>query len=173
MKRILKYLVLAVIATILGYIAFKIYSGVRHKKEIEKSREVIPFHCLYTLNERHPDLKGIEKRDSYVLVFFSPGCDHCDYEIESIINKADSFSNVIIFLVSDQPVIILKAISERYALHKYPQIEILYSDYQCIKSVYGIILFPTTFIYDRNFRLTKIFRGETSASAILKAAEKR
>jgi thiol-disulfide isomerase/thioredoxin len=173
MKRILKYLVLVIIAIIIGYIALKIHSGLRHKKEIEKSREVIPFHCFYTLNERHPDLKGTKKRDSYVLVFFSHGCDHCEYEIESIIHKADSFNNAIVFLVSDQPVKSLKAISEQYELHKYPQIEILYGDYECIKSVYGIIMFPTTFIYDNNFRLAKIFRGETSASAILKASGKR
>jgi thiol-disulfide isomerase/thioredoxin len=173
MKRILKYIVLVVVATILGYIALKIHSGVSLKKEIEKSREVIPFHCFYTLNEKHPDFKGTKKRDSYVLVFFSPGCDHCEYEIESIIHKADSFNNVIIFLVSDQPVKNLKAISEQYELQKYPQIEILYGDYECTKSVYGIIMFPTTFIYDRDFRLTKIFRGETSASAILKASGKR
>lgn len=173
MKRILKYLVLVVIAAILGYIVLKLHSGVRLKKEIEKSREVLPFHCFYKLNERHPDLKGMKKMDSYVLVFFSPGCDHCDYEIESIIHKADSFNSVFIFLVSDQPAKNLKAIYEQYELHKYPQIEILYGDYECIKSVYGIILFPTTFIYNRNFRLTKIFRGETNASAILKAAGKR
>ena len=173
MKKILKYLVLVVIAAILGYIGLKIHSGIRLKKEIEKSRGILPSRCFYRLNERHPGLKGIKKRDSYVMVFFSPGCDHCEYEIESIINKVDSFNNIMVFLVSDQPVKNLKAISEQYELYKYPQIEILYGDYECIKSVYGIILFPTTFIYDRNFRLKKIFRGETSASAILKAAGKR
>jgi peroxiredoxin len=173
MRRILKYVVLAVIVIVLGYIALRIYSGVRIKKEIAKKRELLPFHCFYALDEKRADLRGVKKRDSYVLVFFDPGCDHCEYEIENIISKADSFDNINVFLVSDQPVENLKTISDRYELHKYPQIDILFGDYQCIKSVYGIILMPTTFIYDRNFRLIKIFRGETNASAILKAAGDR
>jgi thiol-disulfide isomerase/thioredoxin len=169
MKRVYKFLVVSVIILVVGYISYKIYSGIKGKNEVIKKREVLPFHCLYSLNETQAGLKGIKKSDSYVLIFFSPDCDHCVYEIESIIQKADSFINVNIYLVSSQPLKILNDISEHYTLHKYPQIEVLYADYQCIRSVYGIILLPTTFIYNRDFRLTKIFRGETGASAILKA----
>jgi len=169
-NRIFRLLILSVIILVVGYISYKIYSGVNVKNEIVKNREVLPFHCFYRLNETQAGLKNAKKRNSYVLVFFSPDCDHCSYEIEGIIQNADSFINTNIYLVSDQPVKILKLISEHYELYKYPQIEVLYGDYQCIKSVYGIILLPTTFIYSKNFKLIKIFRGETSASAILKAA---
>ena len=171
MKRIFKFMVLFSIVLVAGYFSYIVISGIKGKREIIKKREVLPFNCFYALNETPAGFKSVRKSNSYVIVFFSPDCDHCNHEIKSIVHKADSFINTNIYLVSDQPVKILKQISEQYELHKYPQIEILYGDYRCIRSVYGTILLPATFIYNENFRLTKIFRGETGASAILKAVK--
>ena len=169
MKKIFKIFVLSVVILSAGYFSYRIYSGIKGKKEILKKRELLPFHCLSALNETHGKSKSNKKSNSYILLFFSSDCDHCSYEIESIIQKADSFKNTNVYLISDQHIKVLRQISEQYELYKYPQIEILYGDYQCIKSVYGLILLPTTFVYNKNFKLIKVFRGETSASAIIKS----
>ncbi len=46
MKRVFKFLVLSVIILVVGYISYKIYSGIKGKNEVIKKSEVLTFHFL-------------------------------------------------------------------------------------------------------------------------------
>ena len=173
LKRIITFIILGVSLMVAGYLFYKIYSGIVIKNEIARKRERLPDFCFNTLHGEKSYTKNIKNGNSTVIIFFDTECPHCTYEIDNIIKDAGSFINTNIFLISDQPVKILKRFSEHYKLHKYPQIEILYADYQHITSVFGTIVIPETFIYCKDNSLLKVFKGEVSAEAILKIINRK
>ncbi len=167
MKRIFTYIILIVSLILIGYLFYKIYSGIIDKNKIVRNREKLPDFCFYTLDEEKLCPGKISNAKPTVIMFFNSECYHCIYEIGSIIRNAGSFNNTNILLVSDQPVKILRRFSEKHNLCKYPQIKILHADYEHITSFLGTIAIPETFIYCKDNNLLKVFRGEVSAVAIL------
>lgn len=154
--------------TLIFYLSFKIYSSIVSKNEIAEKTERLPDFSFYTLNGAHFHIKSLTKGNSTVIVFFNPDCHHCTCEIESIIKNSALFSRTDILLVSDQPAGLLKQFSEQYNLDNYPHIEILYADYGHIRSIFGTVFIPATFIYCKDHNLLKAIKGEVSAEVILK-----
>lgn len=173
LKRIITFIILGVSLIVTGYLFYKIYTGIVNKNEIVRKRERLPDFCFYTLHGEKSYPERINNDNSTVIIFFDTECHHCTYEIENIIKNAGSFINTNFFLISDQPVKILKRFSEQYKLYKYPQIEILYADYQDITSVFGTVVIPETFIYCKDNNLLKVFKGEVSTEAILKIINRK
>ncbi len=173
LKRILKFLVLVIIFAFIFYLCFKIYSGIVNKKEIAEKTERLPDFNFYTPDGASFLPKSLAKNHSTVILFFNPECHHCTCEIESIINNSALFGNTEILLVSDQPGVLLKQFSQQYNLNNYPHIEILYADYGHIRSAFGTVFVPETFIYGKNHDLLKVFKGEVSAEAILKILKRK
>ena len=172
-KRIFKFLILGINFIVIFYLSFKIYSGIVNKNEIAKKTERLPDFCFYTLHGIQFRPKSLTKGNSTVIVFFNPDCHHCTCEIESIIKNSALFSNTDILLVSDQPAGLLKQFTEQYNLYNYAQIEIFYADYGHIRSVFGTVLIPATFIYCKDHNLLKEIKGEVSAEAILKIINRK
>jgi hypothetical protein len=168
LKRILKYLILGIGFTLLFYLTFEIRSELVKKSEIARKTKRLPDFCFYTLYGTRFLKKNIKKGNSCVIVFFNPDCHHCAYEIESIVSNAGLFFNTDILLVSDQPALVLKQISQMHNLSNHPQIEILHTNYRHIRSYFGAVTAPSTFVYSKDHALLKVFRGEVSAEAIIR-----
>jgi hypothetical protein len=167
-KRTFKFLILFIFFSLIIYLSCRIYSGIVNKNIIAGKTEILPDFCFYTL---HGDLfkpENIKKGNSAIIVFFNPECNNCTYLFTSITKNADLFNNTSIFFVSDQLSGPLKQLSEKHNSDIYPHIKILYSDYRHIKSVFGVVTVPVTFIYSKDHILLRIFKGEVSVEAILK-----
>jgi peroxiredoxin len=173
LKRISKFLVLVTSFTLIFYLSWKIYSGIENKNEIAEKTEILPDFNFYTLYGERFLPNSITKGNSSVIIFFNPDCHHCTCEIEGIIKNSALFSSTDILLVSDQPAGLLKQFSEQYDLDNFPQIKILYADYGHIRSVFGTIFIPATFIYCEDHSLLKTIKGEVSAEAILKILSRK
>ncbi len=168
MKRILKYLILGISFTVIFYLSFKICSELANKSEIARKTKRLPEFCFYTLNGTRFQRNNIKKGNPCVIVFFNPDCHHCTYVIESIASNTGLFINTDILLVSDLPVPVLKQISQMHNLSNYPQIEILHANYRHIRSYFGVVTAPSTFVYSKDHVLLEVFRGEVSAEAIIR-----
>ncbi len=173
LKRVFKFLILVIIFTLIFYLCWKIYSGIVNKNEIVKKTERLPDFCFYTLHGTRFHPKSITKGNSTVIVFFNTDCHHCTCEIESIIKNSALFSNTDILLVSDQPAGLLKQFSEQLNLNNYQHIEILYADYGHIRSVFGPVFIPATFIYSEDHNLLKAIKGGVTVEAILKILNRK
>ncbi len=167
LKRILKFLIFGISVTGIIYLSFEIRSELVNKNEIAGKTKRLPDFCFYTLHGKRFDRNNIKKGNACIIVFFNPDCHHCAYVIESIAGNAGLFINTDILLVSDQPARALRQFSEKHNLGNYPQIEILYSNYNHIRSVFGNLIIPATFVYCKDHILLKVFRGEVSAEAII------
>lgn len=168
LKSAFKFLILFIVFSVIIYLSGRIYSGIAKKNEIAEKTERLPEFCFYTLDGARFHAENIIKGNSIIIIFFNPECNGCTYIINGITKSADLFSNAFILFVSDQPAGLLKQFAEKNNLYICPRTEILYSDYNHIKSLFGAVTAPTTFIYSKDHSLLRIFKGEVSTEAILK-----
>jgi hypothetical protein len=102
-----------------------------------------------------------------VLLFFSPDCEHCQAETESILQNMDSLKNVNFYFVTIEPFGRMKLFNEIYKISRYQNI-MLGRDYTFYFPWYFKNAQPPYLvIYDRYKREKGIFSGGTEARSII------
>jgi peroxiredoxin len=164
-----KYLRLVIpvlVCSALLYMPYKIVTTVKTKKRIDKQREILPDFEFLTVRGIRFGIHNIVKDSPLVIVFFNSECFHCINELECMINNAGSLKKANVLLVSEQPLSKLQELYEEYKFYRYPQFELLHTDYQYFISLFGNVSIPATFIYNGNNRLLKMFTGEVSIETL-------
>lgn len=62
--------------------------------------QMIPQFQLFTLNNKPFTDKDLPKGKMVFLIFFDPGCDHCQRAIKSIGDNFQAFKNIPMFMIS-------------------------------------------------------------------------
>lgn len=102
-----------------------------------------------------------------LLMYFSPDCEHCQHETESIIQNMDSLKDVKIVMCTALPFDKMRNFWAYYKLANYPNI-IMGRDYEFFFSRhFGSQYVPYLAIYDRHKKLVKVFDGGTKVSTII------
>jgi thiol-disulfide isomerase/thioredoxin len=126
-----------------------------------------PFYLLMLDSTTRFNTNDIPKGKPSVLIFFSPDCDHCQRETESILKNMDSLRNVNLFFITVDPFDRMKLFNEVYKLSRYPNI--------VVGRDYGFF-FPYHFkdaqppynaIYDSHKRMEAILPSEADAHKLL------
>jgi len=96
-----------------------------------------------------------------MIVFFNPGCDHCQREAELISANKESFSNHDLYFISPEPMDSIAVFSEKYKLVEpnmhFGRSEIL----DIVDAVGQITTVPTIFVYDKQAMVARM-EGEIS-----------
>jgi thiol-disulfide isomerase/thioredoxin len=126
-----------------------------------------PFKLLLLDSSSQLNTNDIPKGKPSVLIFFSPDCDHCQRQTESIVKNMDSLHNVNLFFITVDAFDRMKLFNEVYKLSRYANI-VVGRDYT--------FFFPYHFknaqppynaIYDSHKRLEVVLPSETNAHELL------
>ena len=83
---------------------------------------VLPPFTLLKTDSMKLTQADIPKGKKTVIVVFSPNCEHCRHQTESIIENIDKLKDIIIVMTAFDPLPALAAFHKEYSLHKYPNI---------------------------------------------------
>lgn len=101
-----------------------------------------------------------------VVMFYSPDCDHCQTELEAILNA--NLTEIQFVLVSNRPLFLLKPFAKKYKLSQYKNITII-SDYKNeIARYYGIGSYPSMVIYNAKHEAVKRFMSSMVSTSDIK-----
>lgn len=103
-----------------------------------------------------------------VLILFNTGCEHCQYETSQIKKSIASFSRSSIVMISSETLTTIEEFSVRYGLSDQPNISFCKINAENVFETFGSGVIPRIFIYGRDRKLIKEFKGETKIEAILK-----
>ncbi len=103
-----------------------------------------------------------------VLIYFNSGCEHCKYELNEIRRNIQSFTKAEVILMSAENISEIKKVSENFELTSLPNIHFTKINSGDLVDVFGSVSVPHIFIYDKDRKLVKEFKGETKIEAILK-----
>ena len=113
------------------------------------------------------DTKNINEGTPSILLYFSPDCEHCQREIEDIIQNIQSFKSIKFYLITIDPLERLLVFDRHYSLSKTPNL-ILGRDYEfSFCTNYPGAEPPYLVIFDRQRKQRFIISGETNSKQIL------
>ncbi|HMH21383.1 MAG TPA: thioredoxin-like domain-containing protein [Puia sp.] len=106
------------------------------------------------------------------LLFFSPDCEHCQEETESIIKNMNSLKNVQFYFVTIDPFDRLKIFNQYYQLSQYTNI-ILGRDYTfSFPKYFDIKTTPFLAIYNKHKQLKVVLKGAFKVGRIIEEINK-
>ena len=132
------------------------------------ARPLLPqFRLLLLDSFSQLNTNDIPKGKPSVLIFFSPDCDHCQRETESIVKNMDSLRNVNLFFITVDPFDRMKLFNEVYNLSRYKNV-VVGRDYTFFFSYqFKGAQPPYNVIYDKHKRLEVMLPAERNAHELL------
>ncbi|MBX3242397.1 MAG: redoxin domain-containing protein [Chitinophagaceae bacterium] len=101
----------------------------------------------------------LPKGKQVLVMLFSPDCDHCKTETETITKNIDQFKNTHILMVTSQSFDKMVEFYNHYELAKYKGITVGRDAVFFFPSFYKIKFFPFLAIYDKKYNYKKHFEG--------------
>ena len=132
-----------------------------------------PFHLLKVDSATYLTKDDIKKHRRTLIIFFSPDCDHCKHETESILADFDHFKDIEIVMATYQPFSEMKDFEQHYRLSEHPNIKIGRDEKFFLAPFYKIRNLPYLALYDKKGNLITTFEGTQKVETILNAFEQK
>lgn len=113
--------------------------------------------------------KGLANDKKTLIVYFSPDCDHCRHQTDSILAKMDKLKNIQILMATYQPFQEMKAFHKTYRLSRYQNIHIGRDVNFFFPPFYKITNLPFLILYNEKGKLVTTFQGITQIDKVLQA----
>jgi len=125
------------------------------------------FSFINSLNHNIYSDDSIQIDKSCLIISYNSDCEHCQYEVEQISKHIEQFRNYQVLMISFEPIENILAFREKYKL-KQPFIIFLQDPKLQFDDIFGNSPIPTSFIYNKDKKLVKQFKGEVKTEALLK-----
>ncbi len=164
MKKILLFTITALLVLAFFYFGYQSYQKIQAQKVFASRVQRLPNPNLFTWVNQKPKPSQM----ATIVLFFSPDCEHCQYEAEAIFKQKEQFANTNLWWVSTADGLVIKTFTQKYGLENLPNMYFAHLSNQKVYQTFGSIAIPHIFIYDRQQNLQKEFKGETKIEALLK-----
>jgi len=168
MRKIIKFAVLVIIASFLGYLFFQIHHKIVQKDVIAQRIKSIPkFSFFNVLNKDIFTNDSIKKGKPCLIVYFNPDCEFCQHEAKQLSTDIQKFRDDQILMISYVKIGKILKFRKDYHLQNKNITFLKDSNFQFFDD-FGEASIPSIFIYNKDRRLTHHFIGETKMEALLK-----
>lgn len=165
-KRIGKFLLVLVG----GFLIFLISGIITKKVKAEQAAEKIRTLPALVMKDIRGNSYNTDQITSgpLLITFFHPECDHCKYEISSLISTNLIDSQLTILLVSYAKVDDIQSFMQEVGDTEALNMHILHDPDFRMSDLYSADVLPSNFIYNEKLELVKVFRGATKPETIMK-----
>jgi peroxiredoxin len=132
-----------------------------------------PFHLLEVDSTTYLTKDDIKKHHRTIVMFFSPDCDHCKHQTESILADFAHFKDIEIVMATYQPFSEMKDFNTHYRLFEHANIKIGRDEKFFLAPFYKIRNLPYLALYDKKGNLVTTFEGTQKVETILNAFEQK
>jgi thiol-disulfide isomerase/thioredoxin len=113
----------------------------------------------------------LKKGKPFVLMFFSPDCDHCQKETKELLAYKRELKDIEIVMASPASYSLIKGFYQDYNIASMPNIMMGQDLNYVLGSKYQLRTYPSLFVYDAAGKLAKAFVGNVGVPAILEAVK--
>lgn len=133
--------------------------------------ETVPDFKIFTLKDDGFTNEDLQNKNYSLFVYFNPGCSHCKTTFEALELKSDEIKNADVTLypvsanTSEKTIIFFKDLApELFALEN---IKVLKDDDFKFADLFFVGGYPTSYLYDKNKKLVKVYNGTTETVSFL------
>ncbi len=168
MRNFLKYLIIILLLASGGWLGTRTYQRYRAKKENKQRTQTLQHVGFESLAGGLVYLDEFDRQKPTVIIYFNPGCEHCQYEATEIGHRAEQFGKINTILVTPEPSVEkVKAFAQTYHLNEVDNLFILLDKNRQFIRHFGTTVFPSVFIYGPDQKLLKSYKGEVKIEAII------
>ena len=156
----------ALCASLLLILSLGILRKVAKAAAGEAQISTMPSFTFSTVSGRVFNSDSIQK-SPVLIIYFHPECEHCRYEISSVISSGLTDGRAVILLVTFAGEAAVRTFISELSLEDEKSIWVVSDTLLRFKGIFGNRQVPTNIIYGSDRKLLKIFPGETKAEAII------
>ena len=132
-----------------------------------------PFHLLKLDSTTYLTKEDVKKNHKTLIMYFSPDCDHCKHQTESILSDFSKFKDIEIIMATYQPFEELKEFNTHYRMFEHPNVRMGRDEKFFLPPFYKIRNLPYLALYDKKGNLITTFEGSQKVDTILNAFAKK
>jgi thioredoxin-related protein len=132
-----------------------------------------PFHLLKLDSSTYLTKEDVKKNHRSIIMFFSPDCDHCKHQTESILSDFSKFKDIEIIMATYQPFEELKEFNTHYRMFEHPNVKLGRDEKFFLPPFFKIKNLPYLALYDKKGNLITTFEGAQKVDTILAAFDKK
>jgi thiol-disulfide isomerase/thioredoxin len=130
-----------------------------------KKKENFPsFNILLLDSVTLFNTQNIPEGRPFIIVFFSPDCEHCQKETADLLENMNLLRKVNFYFITIESMDRMKVFYYYYKLYRYPNITLGRDYTYFFPSHFSGVVPPYSVIYDQYKRLRAVFKGETMTS---------
>ena len=133
-----------------------------------KQNKKLPDFEIQTVGNGTFKTAQLKKNAPVIIMFFSPGCDHCIHQFEAMKKRMNDFKKYQIVMPTYQPIEDLAAFDKKYQLEKYPNIVTGRDVNYFFPPFYEISSFPFLAFYDKSGKYINSHTGNMTVDEMLK-----
>ncbi len=170
MKRILGAILIVLIICMVGWMIYTSIKTMKSKEELVNRINKVPVFTLTTTDSSLISLDSGYTNAPLVLLYFNGECEYCKSETKEIVDNQDQLKGIEMIFISLEPLHKIKQFGDSFGLSEVPNVILGKIDDQTADEILGITSAPQLFIYNKEGKLTKQFKGSTKIEAIIKFA---
>ena len=133
-----------------------------------KQTKILPDFEIETVGNGTFKTAQLKKNTPVIIMFFSPGCDHCIHQFEAMHKRINDFKKIQIVMPTYQPIEELAEFNKKYQIQQYPNIITGRDVNYFFPPFFEISNFPYLAFYDNGGKLISTFEGNMSVDNMLK-----
>ena len=115
--------------------------------------------------------KNLRTNTPFILMFFSPDCDHCHKQTKELLAYKKELKGIQILLLSVAPYQEIKNFYNEFGLSAMSNLRVGQDINFKLGATYKVNTYPSIYVYDRKATLAKAFIGNKDVQAILDALQ--
>lgn len=168
MKKYIRWLLVSVVS--IGIVVLSVGIASRETSESEMALKIarLPSAGFTTLLDAPFNWAGLKKNNPLLIIYFSPGCDHCRHSAEELYWYRDQLKHSSIIMISRETKQEVGAFAARYKIDQMPNVTLLLDKDGQTHKILGLDNVPSYLLYDAQQRLIKKIVGEVTMEFIIK-----
>jgi peroxiredoxin len=168
MRKVMAILLVLLLLSGLGYLVAGIIKTNKFKNEATAKTQLLPTLDFKQLSGKRFGNDSLPAGQPTVVYYYSPDCEHCQYEAGEIQKNLAQFQRATLVMVSTADSAAVAKFAAQYGLAKQPNIHFLLDSKGAFYKTFGTALVPSFFVYNGQHELVQKFAGETKIDAITK-----
>ena len=133
----------------------------------------VPPFSLLAVDSTTITKENLASNKPTILMYFNPGCEHCQHQMEDIIAHKEALKDIQIVMATYAPLNEMAEFIDKYKVAEFPNIKVGRDTKYMLQPFFKIGGLPYQALYDADSKLITTYEGNVKIDTMLTAFKKK